>query len=120
VADIEVKGLPELSRSLDGLKGDLEDMTPMNGDVARDLVSAVRSRAPVRSGRLAGSFVASGSPDKASASSSLDYAGVQNYGDASHHIEGQHFAEDALAASAAGAEAKYREGVDKMCRKAER
>jgi hypothetical protein len=119
VADIEVKGLPELSRSLKGLTADLEDMRPINGDVARDLVAAVSSRAPRKSGRLAGSFVAVGSANKASASSALDYAGVQNYGSAGHNIEGQHFAEAALEASAAGAKAKYDEGVAKLCRKAE-
>jgi hypothetical protein len=119
VADIEVKGLPELSRSLKGLEADLKDMTPINGDVARDLVAAVSSRAPRKSGRLAGSFVATGSAKKATASSALDYAGVQNYGSAGHNIEGQHFAEAALEASAAGAEAKYRDGVAKLCRKAE-
>jgi hypothetical protein len=72
------------------------------------------------SGRLAGSFEAIGSRDKAEASSSLDYAGVQEFGSAGHNIEGKHFAEAALTSSASAAEAKYQQGIGRLCRKAER
>jgi hypothetical protein len=119
VATIKVTGGPELHRSLKALSGDLADLSTLNGDVARDLVSAVRARAPRKSGRLAGSFQAIGSRDKATASSSLDYAGVQEFGSAGHNIEGKHFAEDALTSSAPGAETKYRRGIERLCRKAE-
>jgi hypothetical protein len=119
-ATITVKGVPELHRSLRTLENDLRDLSTVNADVARDLVAAVSARAPRKSGRLAGSFTATGSRDKATASSSLDYAGVQEYGSAGHNIEGKHFAEAALEASAGGAEAKYRNGVERLCRKAEK
>jgi hypothetical protein len=117
---IEVKGGPELHRALQGLNGDLRDLSRLNGDVARDLVSAIRARAPRESGRLAGSFEPIGSRDKAEARSSLDYAGVQNFGYAPHNIEGTHFAEAALTSAAPAAEAKYRQGIGELCKKAER
>jgi hypothetical protein len=120
VATLKVTGGPELHRSLKALTRDLGDLSSVNGDVARDLVAAVRAGAPRKSGRLAGSFVATGSRERATASSALDYAGVQEFGSARHNIEGKHFAEAALASSAAGAETKYRRGVEGLCRKAER
>jgi hypothetical protein len=118
-AEIKVTGGPELHRSLRALSGDLEDLSPINGDVARDLVAAVSARAPRASGRLASSFQASGSREKATASSALVYAPIQEYGSAGHNIRGQHYAEAALASSAPGAEAKYRHGIEQLIRKAE-
>jgi hypothetical protein len=120
VATIKVTGQAELHRSLKALTADLGDLSSLNGDVARDLVSAVSSRAPRQSGRLAGSFQAIGTRERATASSSLDYAPVQEFGSAGHNIEGKHFAEAALTSSASGAETKYRRGVERLCRKAER
>jgi hypothetical protein len=116
---IEIKGKPECHRALKGLENDLRDLSPLNEDVARDLVSAISARAPVDTGALAGSFEAIGSRDKAEASSSLPYAGVQNYGYAPHNIGGQHFAEAALADATPAAEDKYEKGIANLCKKAE-
>jgi hypothetical protein len=119
VATLKITGEAELHRSLKTLGGDLSDLSRVNGDVARDLAAAIGARAPVATGRLAGSFTASGSHDKATASSSLDYAGPQNYGVPGHNIRGTHYAEDALASSAGDAETKYRHEAERLCRKAE-
>jgi hypothetical protein len=119
VVTVKVIGGPALHRSLQGLTGNLRDLSSVNAEVARDLVAAVSSRAPRDTGRLAGSFHASGSREKAEASSSLVYAPVQNYGSPGHNIEGRHFAEAALTSSTGAAEAKYRKGIGQLCRKAE-
>jgi hypothetical protein len=116
---IEIKGQAECHRALTGLTGDLRDLSSLNADVARVLVSAISARAPVDSGALAGSFQGTGTRDTAEASSSLPYAGVQNYGYARHNIAGKHFAEAALAEAAPAAEDKYRAGIGKLCKKAE-
>jgi hypothetical protein len=117
--EVRIEGLPELHRSLDGLAGDLRDLSPVNGEVAAELVKAIGAAAPRLTGRLAASFTGTGTSNKAEVSSDLDYAGPQNYGVPAHNIEATHYAENALASSSGAIEAKYQGGVQKLLRKAE-
>jgi hypothetical protein len=116
---IVVKGLPQLHGALTGIERGLDDMTSLNQRVAGDLASAVGAAAPVLTGRLAASWRASATRDKAEASSSLDYAPVIEYGSSSHNIEGRHYAERTFAASRGRIEAQYQGELKRLCRKAE-
>jgi phage gpG-like protein len=116
---VQIDGAAELDRSLAQLQRELGDLSPLHRQIASDLAQRIAAVAPRDTGRLAGSFQGSGEPDKAEVSSDLDYAGVQNYGAPAHNIAGTHYAENALAASAAGIESAYRAGVEKLLRKAE-
>ena len=117
--EIKIEGLPELSRALDGLSGDLRDLSALNGKVGDDLAAEIGRLAPRDTGRLAESFSGSGDASKAEASSELVYAPVQEYGNPAHNIEGQHYAERALTTAQPKIESDYSQGVENLCRKAE-
>jgi hypothetical protein len=117
--ELKIEGEAELIHSLDGLKGDLRDMAPIHAKIADDLAAEIGRLAPRLTGRLAASFSGTGTADKAEASSELVYAPVQEYGSPGHNIEGQHYAERALAIAQPKIESDYSGGVDKLCRKAE-
>jgi hypothetical protein len=116
---VEIEGGAELHRALNGLAGDLRDLSPLNGQIANDLARAVSAAAPRASGALAASFEGKGTREAAEVSSGLDYAGPQNYGVPAHNIEGSHYAENALAASEGAAAARYRAGIESLLRKAQ-
>ncbi len=117
--DVAIEGLPELHRSLAGLDHDLRDMSGLNRSAAGELVKALAVTAPKVTGRLAGSFTASGTQREAVAESALIYAPVIDNGWGAHNIEAQHYSEQALAASSSAVTSKYQEGVDRMVKKAE-
>jgi len=117
--DLRIEGLPELHRALDGVRADLRDLSPVTATMAGTLVSSVRAFAPVRTGHLAASFEPEGQPDRASATSTLIYAGVQNYG-GGNHVPGSHYADRALAAAGPRCTAQLDAGLAGACKKAER
>lgn len=119
--EIKIEGLPQLHSALDGLGRDVRDMREANQAAGDLLARQIGELAPRDTGRLAGSF--SGSPAAggggAEASSDLVYAPVQEYGSPGHNIEGQHYAERALAAAEPAITSTYDKGAQKACRKAE-
>ena len=117
--EIKIEGLPELSRALGGLSGDLRDLSALNAKVGDDLAAEIGRLAPRDTGRLADSWRGSADASKAEASSDLNYAGCQEYGVPSHNIEGKHYAERGLDAAGPAIESTYDEGVQKLCTKAE-
>jgi hypothetical protein len=118
-AQITVQGGPELRRALKGLEADLRDLSALHRSIAADVVKAVQGTAPRQSGKLAGSFRASGTRTTAKARTSLIYAPVIEYGWGAHNIDPQGYAQRALNSSTSGIMAKYRTGVEKLLRKAE-
>ena len=116
---IRVEGGPELRRSLKQLGVDLRDLSALHKKIAADVCQVVEGTAPRTTGRLAGSFRPSGTRTMARARSSLVYAPVIEYGWPRHNIEGQKYAERALASSAPKVKQEYSQGIDKLLRKAE-
>ena len=75
---VEVRGVDRLSASLHALKSDLADLAP--ADAARVIGTAAQSRAPRRTGRLAGSFSSSAGSGTVSIRFGVAYAGPLNFG----------------------------------------
>ena len=75
---VEVEGLPRLTASLDALKGDLADIAPP--DAAQTIGNAARSRAPRRSGRLAGSMSSTAGRGVVAVTFGAPHAGPLNFG----------------------------------------
>lgn len=93
---VEVVGLERLKATMRGVASQLADMTSTNREVANLNRASSSSRAPRKSGRLAGSLRGVGTPDEANVESSLAYAGVIHYGWPGHNIRANPFAEKAV------------------------
>jgi hypothetical protein len=119
-AAVEVKGGPELRRALKKAGADLRDLSGLHKKVAAAFVPRVSAAAPKgETGKLSGSFRASGVRTKARAKSSLVYAPVINYGWHAHNIEPARFAERALASFQSQAAKMYEDGMKVLCKKTE-
>lgn len=95
---VTVDGLPQLRRALRQLVGDADDLKEANTAAAAIVAAAASSRAPRRSGRLAGSVRGNRAVGRATVSaggSSVLYAGPIHWGWPAHHIEPQPFVVDA-------------------------
>lgn len=97
-AVVQVDGARELRASLKKAGADLDDLKDANAQVASTVALATASRAPNRTGRLAGSVRGNRAASSAVIKvgrASLPYAGVVHWGWPARHIEAQPFAVDA-------------------------
>jgi phage gpG-like protein len=90
-AQVEVVGDTRLRATLHAAGAALAHMDAANQATARLVQQRARGAAPKRTGRLAGSLVATATGDTARVSSGLVYAGVQHYGWAAHGISAHPF-----------------------------
>ena len=99
-----VEGLPQLRRALRQLVGNVDDLKAANAAVAALVAAAASSRAPGRSGRLAGSVRGNRAVGRASVmagGAAMPYAGPIHYGWPARGIEGTPFVVDAAQATEA-------------------
>ena len=106
-ARMTVHGTAETARAFDQLRDDVADLSTTHEKVARARLVGVRSRTPVRSGALAGSWDAVGATTGGSIVSPLAYAPVLEYGSVERGIS-------AVAMVAATLEAEQVELVDEL------
>lgn len=90
---IDVEGLNEVLSGLKVLEREVSDLDDAFRNIGEDTVSEARARAPMLTGRLAGSIQATNGNNEVTitAGSGLEYAGVQEFGWPGHNIEGQHY-----------------------------
>lgn len=84
---VEVIGARQLRATLKRAGDDLSDLKDVHGQISRLVIGA--TRAPRRTGRLAGSVRGSGTKTQAvvrAGRASVPYAGVIHYGWPGHHI----------------------------------
>lgn len=79
-AEFKVDGLGAVVRGLRGLGDDLGDLKSAFAEIAQRGARAAAARAPHRSGRLAGSLRGSATPNRATVTTTVPYAGPINYG----------------------------------------
>jgi len=116
VAKIEIKGAAETAHAFDALRNDLADMAPAHEKIARARLPGVRQRTPVRSGALASSWDAEGSPDGGGILSPLPYAGPIEFGSSARNIIGVGMIAATLEAEAADVTAEYGEAIAERAR----
>jgi phage gpG-like protein len=90
-ARTEVIGATRLRATLAIAGAQLGHLDGATSATARLVQQRARGAAPKRSGRLAGSLVATSKGDEARVSSGVVYAGVQHYGWAAHGIRAHPF-----------------------------
>ena len=88
---VEVVGDTRLRATLGAASAALAHMDAANQATSRLVQQRARGAAPKRTGRLAGSLVATATGDEARVASGLVYAGVQHYGWAAHGITAHPF-----------------------------
>ena len=79
-AGVKVRGADRLARTLRRAATDIADQSVLNAHAARDLAAAMRSRAPRRTGALAGSIQADSGPDYVRAGPLVRYGLPVEYG----------------------------------------
>lgn len=99
-AKIKVTGQAETAAAFAALERDVVAMPDAYQAVAGARIAGVRSRTPVRTGDLVGSWDAVGEPSRASITSRLVYAGPIEYGWFEHNIAAQRMVRDTLEAEA--------------------
>ena len=77
---VEVKGADNLARTLNAAGAEIANMQGANADAGRVLAASAQSRAPRRTGRLAGSVRSSVTRDGVEVVAGATYAGFQNWG----------------------------------------
>lgn len=101
-AQVTVDGLPQLRRQLRQLVGDTADLKAANAAVAQIVAAAATSRAPRRTGRLAGNVRGNRAVGRATVlagGARVPYAGPVHWGWPAHRIEPQPFIVDAAQAT---------------------
>lgn len=83
---VRVHGVTEVNRALKALELDVDDLRAVHTAVARQLIGGVRSRTPVRTGALAGSWDPGATKTRARVTSPLVYAGPIEWGYPKHNI----------------------------------
>jgi hypothetical protein len=79
-AKVKVTGQAETAAAFAALRKDVAAMPDAYGSVAAGRIPGVRSRTPVRTGELAGSWESVGEPTRGAITSRLLYAGPIEYG----------------------------------------
>lgn len=77
---VAITGGPETARAFDQLAEDVSNLGPTHHKIATARLGGVRSRSPVRTGALAGSWSASSDSSGGSITSDVSYAPVLEYG----------------------------------------
>ena len=106
---VEVVGAQAMQSSLHAAAKKVQDLTPVNREVASTVASAVK--APRRSGRLAGSIRPEATATEARVVSDVSYAGVIENGWPKHNIRAQNFVKEAFANTQATTEAMYEKAL---------
>jgi len=99
---LEVRGARQLRDAMKEAGMSLDDLKPVHGRAAAVVAAAARSRAPVRSGRLAGSVRSSGTRRAGvvrAGRARIPYAGPIHWGWPRRHIAANTFLTDAAAAT---------------------
>jgi phage gpG-like protein len=96
---LEIIGADRLAASLHSAAKDLTNMGDANAKAGGIVVQDARSRAPRRSGRLAGSIQATPAPDGVDIEATVVYAGVIEYGYPSRNIRAQPYLTPAVEAT---------------------
>lgn len=115
-AVVQVRGLRELRRDLRKIGDDLRDLKAVNAAVAALVAVAGTSRAPRRTGRLAGSVRGNRAAGRATVSAggaSVPYAGPIHWGWPARGIEAQPFLSDAALATESAWLPLYEAGIEK-------
>lgn len=89
--DVEVVGAARCAATMAAAAARLTRLDGATSATSRLVQSRARGNAPKRSGRLAGSLVATAKGDEARVSSGVVYAGVQHYGWAARGITAHPF-----------------------------
>jgi HK97 gp10 family phage protein len=76
----EVKGADTLDRTLHAAAADLQNMQGANVEAGRVLAASAQSRAPRRTGRLAGSIRSTATATSVEVTAGTRYAGFVNFG----------------------------------------
>jgi hypothetical protein len=116
---VAIEGARELRASLKAVDRGLgRELARIHKKVAAPLAEAVASRAPVRSGRLAGSIRALGSQRAAQVAAgsarAVPYAGPINYGWPARNIPAAYFLEAGLEAEDQATLDRYQAEVDAL------
>jgi hypothetical protein len=113
---VKVEGAAELERRLDRASADMADLSGTNTEVANAIASQARGRAPVVSGRLAGSIRVESDAKGAvvRAGSGVPYAGPIHWGWAARNIAAQPFMLDAAQQLEAANVAAYSREVESI------
>ena len=120
---VRVTGAKELRKALQHMGDDLSDFTALHRDLAEMVASAARSKAPVRSGALAGSVKGKGYKTRASVAAGgrlVPYAGPIHFGWPARNIEPQPFLYDALDSRKREVVDKYEDRVGDLVKKLDR
>lgn len=96
---IQVKGLKETISAFKRLGVEVKDLKDAFKRIGNLVVSEAQSKAPKKSGALAGSIKASNTQNKSvvrAGSAKVPYAGVQEWGWPRHNIEATHYLNKAV------------------------
>lgn len=90
---IDVDGLNEVLSAFKVLTHEVSDLDDAFRNIGENTVREARARAPMLTGRLAGSIQATNGNNEVTitAGSGLEYAEVQEFGWPGHNIEGSHY-----------------------------
>jgi hypothetical protein len=99
-AKVKVTGQAETAAAFAALQRDVAAMPDAYQAVAAGRLGGVRSRTPVATGALAGSWETAGEPDRGVITSRLVYAGPIEYGWLEHNIMPARMVRDTLEAEA--------------------
>lgn len=120
---VEVHGAKELRKALQRMGDDLADFTALHRELAEMVAGAARSRAPVLSGKLAGSVKGKGSKTRArvtAGSRLVPYAGPIHFGWPRHNISPQPFLYDALDSRKREVVSRYEDRVGDLVKRLDR
>lgn len=96
---VQVTGAREFRRAMSKMGADLKDLSAINKAAAQTVADEARGRAPVLTGRLAGSVRAGATRTKGyvrAGGRAIPYAGVIHFGWPAHNISPNPFIYDAL------------------------
>jgi HK97 gp10 family phage protein len=105
--EVSVTGATEAAAAYRGIAADARNMTEPNKRIAAAGEDAARARAPVRTGRLAGSIAGTATERDATLTIGVPYWPFQEFG--TRYIQGQRFGRAGMDAMAAAAPDAYRE-----------
>lgn len=114
---VKVENLSALRRELRKAGDDLGDLKDANASVAQLVATAAASRAPRRTGTLAGTVRGNRAAGKATVNAGgarVPYAGPVHYGWPAHHIEPHPFVIDAAQATEAEWVPIYEQAIDQV------
>jgi phage gpG-like protein len=98
-AEVRIRGLEKLRRTLKAAGVDMADMKAANTRAAQTVAREGETRSPRRSGKLAGSLVPARQVARARVYSNLVYAGAIHWGWPKHNIRAQEFLVEAAVAT---------------------